>query len=642
MLQPFLTTPVYLLPSAPPNPFHGYIGGRSGPIGVSQFYAPVVIGSYLYACVQAVGSGAAFTPPGGIYMIRSADQGATWAVLDQANGPSTTEPDSLPGTAGMFFDGAHTVTVCWSPTADPLASPSPLLGAIQFQDFDTVSNTWGAVYGTAGTPSVFTVNQIFKRASGEIVVLYNDHAAGIHFEGLKAITWSAGTWGAPFAIDSGVTGPFISASFCSACMDSIGAVHVFGVANNTPTSIVDQEVFYQQITPTNTLGTFAIIEGGLGLGKLPAFVGQCCVFGNILAIGSVDASGNPVIITGTPLSSPTFSTFGSIDPGQVQNPAFGSFVAPVIGADATGFYAVYTPRTAGGNNIRVSTNPNVANPGSAGWTGITAYTQNPSGPFSPDAPGINVINGTVLLTYSPTASPGGGNQPTAVWAGNFPTPPTPPTHGASPAITGGLPYGLTSVALLGHGDSWFYATQGMGGHCVKPNLWYECLEFEALKFAKIKAAPSCLMPNGVDPFALFWADEGGYYPEQSSPILEVGSIVTPAPAAGLVPILSFRIPTGYDSILTGLALIYTGTGFEDGSGDILWYVQKSQRYLKGLAGLAYAIGDVDTPAPLTYGQPVQAGQVVTVYVSVPNLSGNIQVGASRIVAQVWGARWPRG
>ena len=138
-----------------------------------------------------------------------------------------------------------------------------------------------------------------------------------------------------------------------------------------------------------------------------------------------------------------------------------------------------------------------------------------------------------------------------------------------------------------------------------------------------------------------WDEEPFLLPPQAKEFHEVGTVVTPAAAAGDVSVVSFNVPLGYDGILLSVIQFYTGQGFSNGGGDILWRVKLNQRYVKNFGSNPFQLGDPKFPFPLTEGQLLLSGQNVSSIVNVPNTSGMIQVGASNIVCGLVGFWWPR-
>ena len=138
-----------------------------------------------------------------------------------------------------------------------------------------------------------------------------------------------------------------------------------------------------------------------------------------------------------------------------------------------------------------------------------------------------------------------------------------------------------------------------------------------------------------------WDQEEGVPPD-AVPFRQTGGIVTPLTAAGDVAIFSFRVPVGYDGIILQGYNLYQGTGFVQGSGDILWRLRiNNSYYVKDWGSVAFSLGGVSDPYPFSDALFITSGQTVTMLVNVPNTSGTIQVGASRILGALMGYFLPR-
>ncbi len=114
------------------------VGGQGQGANVISF------GGALYQVLQFAG----LPFPAGIGSVnvyKSVNGGLTWTIQDGANSPTrnATFPIEI---AGSFYDGAHTLTVASTlgSTTSSVASP------IFLQDFNLLTGTWGAPYGTVG------------------------------------------------------------------------------------------------------------------------------------------------------------------------------------------------------------------------------------------------------------------------------------------------------------------------------------------------------------------------------------------------------------------------------------------------------------------------------------------------------------
>lgn len=138
-----------------------------------------------------------------------------------------------------------------------------------------------------------------------------------------------------------------------------------------------------------------------------------------------------------------------------------------------------------------------------------------------------------------------------------------------------------------------------------------------------------------------WDQEEGVPPD-AVPFRFADGILTPFPVDGDVQVLDFRVPVGYDGIIMQGYNLYTGTGFVQGSGDILWRIQiNGKYYVRDWGSIAYQLGRLSDPFPFTDALFVTSNQDVRMLVNVPNTSGAIQVGASRILGALLGYWLPR-
>lgn len=175
--------------------------------------------------------------------------------------------------------------------------------------------------------------------------------------------------------------------------------------------------------------------------------------------------------------------------------------------------------------------------------------------------------------------------------------------------------------------------------CPSPINRYDlCAEAEVRRLKCIEFRPACNIP----PHSLPWDDEGHRIPAGAVPFHITGTITTPAPAAGDVLVCKGQVPLGYDGLLTSIFQQYQGSGFQQGSGDIVWRIKRNQQWLKSLGNNPFALGNPQNLVDLTEGQIIYSGTFFYYFVNVPNLSSMIQVGASLITCGMDGFYWPRG
>ena len=179
------------------------------------------------------------------------------------------------------------------------------------------------------------------------------------------------------------------------------------------------------------------------------------------------------------------------------------------------------------------------------------------------------------------------------------------------------------------------------GGCGIKNKFDECLEIERTRLKDFVPLPDRCNVPGQYRDLLPWDDDFAAIPGEAKPFRQVSGITTPAPAAGDVVVTSLLVPTGWDGFLTGAYWFYSGGGFVEGSGDILWRIRINRRYVKDLSNIPFQLGSPVFPLPLTEGQVLFSHWIVDLIVNVPDLSGQIQVGASTISGGLLGFYWPR-
>ena len=135
-----------------------------------------------------------------------------------------------------------------------------------------------------------------------------------------------------------------------------------------------------------------------------------------------------------------------------------------------------------------------------------------------------------------------------------------------------------------------------------------------------------------------WPYPWVYMPPGGRPFNRVGSVAAPAHGAGnvvLVTGVQYEVPAGYTGVLTGLFWQYVGTGFVNGSGNVVASVTVNTPVgVTSVAGyglpdynaMSVAVGGADYPWPVTGGWVIEGGNVLrmtaytvaTVGVGAPN------------------------
>jgi hypothetical protein len=90
-------------------------------------------------------------------------------------------------------------------------------------------------------------------------------------------------------------------------------------------------------------------------------------------------------------------------------------------------------------------------------------------------------------------------------------------------------------------------------------------------------------------------------PPEGERLQKVGSI--PLPVAELVdtPILDFTMPIGWDGVGTNIMMTVAGSGFVEGSGDVVWRMQVGQRWIPDFSNVIFSLNDLRNPHALVGG-----------------------------------------
>ena len=122
---------------------------------------------------------------------------------------------------------------------------------------------------------------------------------------------------------------------------------------------------------------------------------------------------------------------------------------------------------------------------------------------------------------------------------------------------------------------------------------------------------------------------------------ERGKLLTPADGgAANHTVLQFEVPTGYFGVLLGYYCQYMGTGFVQGSGDIIFRLKAGNAWVRNMGDLRFTVGDFSNTFSMPLLTIMSSDDTLTFQVNVPNTSGLIQVGTSYIMCGLQGWLYP--
>ncbi len=127
-------------------------------------------------------------------------------------------------------------------------------------------------------------------------------------------------------------------------------------------------------------------------------------------------------------------------------------------------------------------------------------------------------------------------------------------------------------------------------------------------------------------------------PPEGRQYQEINSIALPANNGTDTVVTTFKVPTGYDGVITSIVNMYTGAGFVEGSGNLTWRIMVGRRWGRNLGSIQTTLGSLTSPCPLFRGGiRVCSQQVCTYYVNHAVASA---LAGGRIVCAFFGWFYP--
>lgn len=179
-----------------------------------------------------------------------------------------------------------------------------------------------------------------------------------------------------------------------------------------------------------------------------------------------------------------------------------------------------------------------------------------------------------------------------------------------------------------------------GLYCTQKGLYRNSYGSSALGRLGDDCAPQQQREAGYWPYPWIEMPPGG------EPFDEFASIVTPNANGVEILVLSFDIPFAYDGIILGVFNGFTGPGFVEGSGNLIWRIRVGQANLQGKPVRNYnnirnTLGSLAQARSVQGGILVQSGQIVQ-YTVTHAIGSPIVPAGTRIICNIAGFYWPRG
>lgn len=185
-----------------------------------------------------------------------------------------------------------------------------------------------------------------------------------------------------------------------------------------------------------------------------------------------------------------------------------------------------------------------------------------------------------------------------------------------------------------------------------PNAFDDCLEAEYRWWEQFQANGGLCKQTqrkyNSPPWVSMPSEGRRFRPIESSPLTDFGA---PGPFTGIdVVVLQMRVPLGYDGVISDVVCGFSGSGFIEGSGDVVWRLAADYlpigggnftggRYLRDMGNILTSLGSLTQPSPVPRGGlRIYSNDLVTFFC---NVSAVATIANGSILTSLGGWFWPR-
>ncbi|HBY64725.1 MAG TPA: hypothetical protein DEH78_33305 [Solibacterales bacterium] len=129
-------------------------------------------------------------------------------------------------------------------------------------------------------------------------------------------------------------------------------------------------------------------------------------------------------------------------------------------------------------------------------------------------------------------------------------------------------------------------------------------------------------------------------PPGGRPFHYQAAVNCPAPGTSNFVVTSFRVPIGWTAAIRSIANQYIGSGFVEGSGDLIWRVSVDGAYQPGFENITTSLGAADQPRRLEGVILAGSNQLVEYSVSVDAAFAGGTGAAGKVVCGLFGWFYP--
>lgn len=175
----------------------------------------------------------------------------------------------------------------------------------------------------------------------------------------------------------------------------------------------------------------------------------------------------------------------------------------------------------------------------------------------------------------------------------------------------------------------------------QPNSWNQCLNEEAQLWEQIILRGGlemvCTTMRKKRYLRAPWVE----MPVEGERLQKFGSIALPAEGVD-TSILDFTMPIGWDGVGTNIMMSVAGSGFVEGSGDVVWRMRVGARFIPDFSNVIFSLNDLRNPHSLVGGYiRLLSLQRVQIFANLgPGALGRLDP-ADRLNAAVVGWQYPK-
>jgi hypothetical protein len=99
-----------------------------------------------------------------------------------------------------------------------------------------------------------------------------------------------------------------------------------------------------------------------------------------------------------------------------------------------------------------------------------------------------------------------------------------------------------------------------------------------------------------------------------------GDILLPAIGVGETVVFQFTVPTGHNGVIKEIANAFIGSGFTDGSGQIIWRILQNNQAVRGKENILNSLGSVAIPSRVGGGAYIRIIENDIIALTVNNVA----------------------